>query len=62
MYYIDSMNALVETGSMATMIIREIPDELKKEFKKACIDEDVSMNGKVIELIKDYVETVKVRR
>ena len=45
---------------MATMIIRDMPNELKKEFKKACVDEDISMNRKVIELIRDYVETVSV--
>ena len=37
------------------MIIRGIPEELRKQFKKLCIDEDISMNQKVINLIKDYL-------
>lgn len=39
-----------------TLTVRELDPELHKEFRHICIDEDVSMNQKVKDLIIEYVE------
>jgi len=41
---------------MATIIIREIPDRLHKDFKKLCFDAGISMNQKLKELMKESIE------
>ena len=56
---IDHMLTTVVMDRMGTMIIRNIDEELRKEFRKLCIDEDISMNRKVIELISEYVADSK---
>ena len=37
------------------MITRNIPEQLREDFKIACIKEKKTMNDKVIELIKQYL-------
>ena len=41
---------------MSTIIIREIPDKLHKDFKKVCFDSDVSMNQKLKELMEKAIK------
>lgn len=38
------------------MITRNIPDDLHKRFKILCVEHEVSMNTKVIDLIRKFVE------
>ena len=42
---------------MAEMRIRDVPDHLRKAFKIACAEDDISMNQKMIELIRVYLES-----
>lgn len=44
---------------MSTIIIREIPDKLHKDFKKVCFDSDISMNQKLKELMGKAIKEVK---
>lgn len=41
---------------MVKMLIREVPNSLHRRFKVLCVERGVSMNEKVIGLIKEYVE------
>ncbi len=52
------MVALVILVDMDTVIIqtRNVPDDLHKRFKVLCVEHEVSMNAKVIELIREFVE------
>lgn len=40
---------------------REIPAELYKQFKHLCLDEEVTIASKIIELIKEYVKKNRSR-
>lgn len=48
----DCHNNPVVFGSM---IIRNIPDSLRREFKACCAQEGISQQGKIVELMRDYV-------
>ena len=41
---------------MAEMRIRNIPENLHKRFKMLCVDEQISINAKIIQLVKVAVE------
>ena len=44
------------------MRIRDVPDGLRKAFKLACVEADVSMNTRVIQLIeRDLREKGKLK-
>ena len=52
------MVVLVILVNMDTVIIqtRDVPDDLHKRFKVLCVEHGVSMNAKVIGLIREFVE------
>jgi plasmid stability protein len=50
------MNVATYTASMAEMRIRNIPENLHKRFKMLCVDEGISINEKVIRLVKEAVD------
>ena len=56
---LSSMNVATYTASMAEMRIRNIPENLHKRFKMLCVDEGISINEKVIQLVKEAVERWK---
>ncbi len=41
---------------MVKMITRDIPDDLHKRFKLVCVEQGISMNKQIIELIRKHVE------
>ena len=45
--------------AMATITIRDVPEELRKAFKLLCVEQDTSMNKRIIELIRSEVERAK---
>ena len=53
------MGDLVYTCAMGNIVIKSVPDDLKKEFKMMCVDKNVSMSAKIIELLKQEVEHYK---
>lgn len=44
-----------ETGQTGQMIIRNVPEDLRREFKSKCAAEGASMQGKILELMAQYV-------
>jgi len=44
-----------ETGQTGSMIIRNVPESLRREFKARCAQEGISQQGKIIELMREYV-------
>ncbi len=52
------MVAIVTLVNMDAVIIqtRHVPEDLHKRFKVLCVEHEVSMNAKVIELIREFVE------
>jgi len=44
------------------MTVREVDPELHKQFRHICIDENVSMNKKVKQLITAYVEAYRAKK
>ena len=39
------------------MLIRDVPKDLQMAFKVRCVQEGISMNQKVIDLVREYVES-----
>jgi len=48
-------NKTEETGQTGSMIIRKVPDDVRRAFKSRCAAEGVSQQDKVIELMRQYV-------
>lgn len=44
---------------MANINLRDIPDDLVKQFKIHCLEKDISMRKEIIRLMKEVVEKVK---
>ena len=49
------MQQLLQVQQMSELRIRDVPNNIKKAFKALCVQEDISMNQKVIELIREYL-------
>ncbi len=45
-----------ETGQTGSMIIRKVPEDLRRTFKARCAAEGVSQQDKIIELMRGYVK------
>ena len=48
-----SKNHTTQTGSI---IIRKIPDDLRRAFKSRCAADGISQQNKIIALMRTYVE------
>lgn len=48
-----------ETEQRASMIVRGIPESLRREFKSRCATEGKTMNDKMLELMNNYVSSQK---
>jgi hypothetical protein len=44
-----------ETGQTGSMIIRKVPEQLRRDFKSRCAAEGKSQQDKIIELMAEYV-------
>jgi hypothetical protein len=42
--------------TMKTFIIKNIPDDLHKQFKLSCVDKGISMNQRFLSIIKTVVD------
>ena len=47
---------------MKSAMIRNIPDEIHKEFRIMCLEKGVSMNSELVRLMKQAVEEYKKRK
>lgn len=45
-----------ETGQTGAMIIRKIPEQLRREFKAKCAAEGISQQDKIIELMREWLK------
>lgn len=44
-----------ETNKTGSMIIRKIPDDIRRLFKAKCATDGISQQDKIIDFIKTYV-------
>ena len=44
-----------ETGQTGNMIVRKVPEALRRQFKSKCAAEGISQQDKIIELMREYV-------
>jgi hypothetical protein len=45
-----------ETGQTGSMIIRKVPEELRRKFKVRCAEENISQQDKIIELMREWTK------
>lgn len=43
-----------ETGQTGSMIIRKVPEQLRRDFKARCAAEGVSMQDKILQLMAEF--------
>ena len=60
-YFLDTLLYIHYITIMAILIIREIPDELHKDFKRLCFDLEISMNKKVKDLMEKAIREAETR-
>ncbi len=49
------MPALAYAAGMAELRIKNVPENLHKQFKLLCVEESISINQKVIDLLRQAV-------
>ena len=59
---IDDMSNNVDIARMATIIVRDIDEELRKELRIICLLNGVSMNAQIKELIAAFVKENRKKR
>jgi plasmid stability protein len=42
-------------GKTGNMIVRKVPESLRRQFKSKCAAEGISQQDKIIELMREYV-------
>ncbi len=52
----DNMQAMPYTVSMKTIMVRNVPDDLRKGLRLIALQRDISMNALLLEMIKDKVQ------
>lgn len=45
-----------ETGQTGSMIVRKVPEDLRRKFKAKCASEGLSQQDKIIELMSEYAK------
>ncbi|MBP8699406.1 MAG: hypothetical protein KBH82_10250 [Syntrophorhabdaceae bacterium] len=48
-----------ETGQTGTMIIRKVPQQLRRDFKVCCVREGISQQDKIVEFMREFVAQKK---
>ncbi len=44
-----------ETGQTGSMIIRNVPEQLRRDFRARCVQEGKSMQDVIISMMREYV-------
>lgn len=52
-------NILIKGGKFMSTLTFKIDEELKKEFKKICLEKDVTLTDVLTEFIQEYIEKNK---
>ncbi len=47
---------IITEGGMVEMFLRNVPNDLHRRFKLICVEQGISMNKQIIELIRKHVE------
>jgi plasmid stability protein len=47
---------------MKQIMVRDVPDDLHVEFKLLCVRKGISMNRRIIELIREDLKKTKEKR
>ena len=42
-------------GKTGNMIVRKVPEDLRRKFKSKCAAEGISQQDKIIEMMREYV-------
>ena len=45
-----------ETGQTGSMILRNVPEQLRRDFKARCVSQGKSMQGVLISLMSEYIK------
>lgn len=48
-----------ETGQTGSMIVRKIPDQVRREFKAKCASKGISQQDCIINLMREYIKKKK---
>ena len=48
-----------ETGQSGSIIVRKVPDDLRRRFKARCAEDGISQQDKIIEMMAAYVSSKK---
>lgn len=56
-----AVGAVLKPNVITKRLQMNIPETLHKEFKKACLDEDVEMTDVVIEMLNDWLKAKKAK-
>jgi hypothetical protein len=56
-----AVDAVLKPTGLTKRLQMNIPETLHKEFKKACLDEDVEMTDVVIKMLNDWLKAKKAK-
>ena len=59
--YIYNMSTNLNDGFMPSIIIRDIDLDLRKRFRRICLEKDISMNQLLKDMIERYCEANEKR-
>lgn len=59
---LDKKGNRVYHSYMGTMLIKNMPDDVRKAFKMLCLQRDTPMREEIIRLMKEEVEKAKRKR
>jgi plasmid stability protein len=59
---VDLVAKVVYITTMATVMIRNMDDDLRRRFKLICTEMDISMNKQAQRLIREFVEKKEAER
>ena len=56
------MDTSIETQYMPSIIIRDIDEDLRRKFRIICLNNNISMNQQLKEMITEFVEREEKRQ
>ena len=59
---LDRMFTVLYIISMKQIMVRDVPDDLHIEFKLLCVKREISMNRRIIELMREDLKKTKEKQ
>jgi len=56
LYIVDSIDIMLYNTIMKSIMIRNVPEDLHREFKILCVKKEVSINEQLLNLMRKEVE------